>query len=727
MSISPLFIPLFSIEEVILNKDNGLPLSGGVVKFYRDSQRITPKQVFMLTGTPPDYTFSSVGNELTLGISGTFVDVDGNPFVPYAFPYDAAGKVDLYFVKVLSSDNVPQFTREAVPYISSGVIPPSERSNTDNELANPQFVEILFPSGTITTISVTGTNTVTPIAPGWDLVTSGTGTVTLERLEPTASSIPTNPPYTLRIDADAALGASITLRQRLTNSPSILRGGFVSGTFIAAVISGGGSAISMIYAPSIGTPTTIIDSTNIPTDGAYHPIAGNIAIPEQVNDPATIGYVDINIIIPTSRNIAISSIQTVGVSDSIDIPFDEQTAARQKDELFHYYENSILHQPKENLLVGWNFALNPWQFRSTTDSNVANNTYTADQTIVIQQAYVASATGNNVSVGRGTLSENYPFKVKAVTAANKFAMVQYIDPATIRPYWNQKVSLRANLTLASPTHSSVVRFKVRLIYRLSVPPTIAQDEPISAWTNVAGSDPTFKAGWTAIAPLNDPIYTISTTANVSYDFNQFQLPPADNAAVNDNMVLGVVIYTLDNMDQTATADSILFNQVSLVHNDFAMDASTDTFDEALRKCQYYYEKSYSKGTLPGAVTTSGMQYASNPLGGDYSSTEMYKNTFELRFNQVKRSTPTVTFYAPDGTSGDVQLGVFTGATYPAPGAGANPKNVAIAGNWTLTGTNENGLLLRPSNATLVMSFAAIPGADQGEILYHFVADSRMGI
>lgn len=728
MAISPLYIPLFTIEEVILDKDTGLPLAGGVVKFYRDSQRLTPKPVYKISGVTPNYTFVSVGVELTLGIAGDFVDQDGFPFVPYAYPYDADGAVDLYYVTVTSAGGVHQFVREAVPYIGVGVIPPTQRSNTENELSNPQFVEVLFSTGggAPVVINVTGANTVTPIAPDWDVITSGTGTITVERLQPTTSNVPTNPPYTLSIAASAGLGSTITIRQRLTNTPSILRGGFASGSLIAAVLSGGGSTISMTYAPSTGTPTTVIPNTSIPTDGLYHTIAANAPITVQANSPADTGYVDINIVIPTARTIALSSIQLVGVSDSINIPFDEQTAARQKDHLFHYYEDSILHQPKENLLTAWTFALNPWQFRTTSSTNVANNTYTADQTIIIQQAYVDSATGNNVAVSRGTLSENYPFKVTAVTATNKFAMVQYIDAATIRPYWNSKVSARVNLTLASPTHSSVCRFKVRLIYRASVPPTIAQDEPITSWTNAAGSDPVFKSGWTAIAPLNDPIYTISTTANVNYDFDQFLLPPSDNAAVNGAMTLGIVIYTLDNMDQTATADQILFNRVSFVHNDFAIDASVETWDETLRKCQYYYEKSYAVGVLPGTSTTVGLQYASNPLGGDYSSTTMYKNTFELRYSQIKRAAPTVTFYAPDGTANNLALGVYTGAAYPAPGAGTNPTNVATSG-WTQTGGGNNSVLMRPNNATAVMSFAAVPGADQGEILYHYVADSRLGI
>src|SRR6266478_8222714 len=160
MSISTLYIPLFTIEEVILDKDTGLPLSGGIVSFFRDSQRTTPKDVFQISGVSPNYTFTDVGAVFTLGLSGTFVDGNGNPFVPYAFPYDAAGELDLYFVTVVSAGGVPQFTREAVPYVPPGNVPPEDRTNTENELCNPQFVEVNFPAG-ITTLSLTGSNIVT--------------------------------------------------------------------------------------------------------------------------------------------------------------------------------------------------------------------------------------------------------------------------------------------------------------------------------------------------------------------------------------------------------------------------------------------------------------------------------------------------------------------------------------------------------------------------------------
>ena len=398
MTINPLYVPLFNIEEVILDKDSGLPLAGGVVSFYRDSQRLTPKVVYQISGVSPNYSFISVGSVLTLGLSGTFVDQNGDPFVPYAYPYDSEGELDLYYVTVVSSGGVPQFVRQAVPYIDTSGISPAERTSNENEISNPQFVEVFFPDPGITILNVTGSNTVTPIAPGWDIISTGTGTLTLERLQPTSAGVVTNPAYALRIEASTGFGATVALRQRFEHTPSIFRNAFASGSLAAAVISGGGSFVSMNYIPSTGTPTEIIASTSIPTDGAYHVIAGNSAIPDQSNSPAATGYVDISITLPTGRNLAITSIQVVGAAFSIDIPYDENTAGRQVDHLFHYYRNSIIIQPKNTILSGWNFGLNPFQFTFTGAPSITttNAQYVTDQTIF------KAENANTLSVSQNT-------------------------------------------------------------------------------------------------------------------------------------------------------------------------------------------------------------------------------------------------------------------------------------------------------------------------------------
>lgn len=716
MAISPLYIPLFNIEEVILDKDTGLPLSGGIVRFYRDSQRVTPKPVYTITGTSPNYTFTSVGTQLTLGIAGDFVDGNGNPFVPYAYPYDENGDIDLYYVTVVNSGNVAQFVRQAVPYVVTSEINPGDIVNDGNQISNPQFVEVLFPQSGSTTLSITGSNTVTPIAPDWDIISSGTGDIVIERLEPTASNVPTNPPYALRISADAAFGSAVTLRQRLYNTPSIFRGGFASATFTAAVLSGGNTAISLTYTPSVGTSTQIIPNTSIPTDGAYHTIQGNSEITVQNNDPASTGYVDILISIPTGRNIAITSIQVIGLEFAADIIFDEQSSARQKDHLFHYYEDAVIRQPKSNLLTGWMFGLNPWQFRTTASSNVANNTYTADQTIIVQQAYVDSATADNVAVARASHTANYAFEIKAVTATNKVAMIQYIDPATIRPYWGETLSLRIRASMTT-TNSSVPRFKVRLMYKAGLPGTISQTVPVSAWANTDDAIPTVSGdSWTYINAISDPTYTLTSTMT-DFNFDGFTLPASTNA----NMTLAVVFIMMNNLIETGTADLIHIEKVSLVNNDFAIDASPETWDESLRKCQYYYEKSYQNSELPGTASAVGQRCYSAPWVQVGTAASLSRKYFSLTYDQVKRIAPTIHFYSPGITTIDrvrMQL-LRTGS--------ADQNSDLASSGWTESGKSEMSVTLTPNTTGEVLVIDPSNREDEGRILFHYTADARMGI
>ncbi len=110
------YVPFYNLEQYFVDKDTGEPLSSGVVTFYVDTQRSTAKSVYMISGSSPNYTFTDIGNQLTLSSVGTFVDEDGNPIVVYGYPYDANGDPQLYYVTVYSSDDVFQLDVEATPY-----------------------------------------------------------------------------------------------------------------------------------------------------------------------------------------------------------------------------------------------------------------------------------------------------------------------------------------------------------------------------------------------------------------------------------------------------------------------------------------------------------------------------------------------------------------------------------------------------------------------------------
>lgn len=721
---NPLYIPLFNIEEVILDKDTGLPLANGVVNFYRDSQRLTPKNVYKISGSSPNYTFVNMGSTFTLGIDGSFVDENGDSFVPYAYPYTSTGSVDLYYVTVESEGGVSQFTREAVPYIGEDVIPPEDRVSTANELLNSQFVEILFPSTASSpfVINVTGSNTVTPIAPYWDIITTGTGTISVERLEPTSSSTDTNPPYALQITADSALGSTFVLRQRLMNSPSIGRGGYASGTLVARIVSGGASAVSMQYAPSVGTSTFIIPSTSIATDGSYDLIQNNALIPQQNNTAATTGYVDINITLPTSRTIAISSLQVVFTPTSINIPFDQQTASLQKSDLFSYYQNSILNQPKKNLLVGWTFAQNPWQFVTKTDTTVTNQTqYICDQTILHQETASALTSGQG---GGGIQFGLQLFAINGVTA-NRFALIQYLDYTAVASYWGQKLSclVRCGLFTANSTQT---KLKMRLIYRTAgdAVPTLSNSEPITGWNS--DKDVTFSTGWSEIEPLNDPAYLIENLTPSTpqddlpaYAFNQFQLPQA----VSNNMYLGVVIYITDPIsDALGDEDVIAFSRVSLVPNDVAIDASPESFDETLKRCQFYYEKSYAIEDLPGTVTNDNILTYPQIAATAGLNTVFWPHTFTINYKNIKRSDPSVTIYSSaTGTSGQISTIVAANSYNSSSTADYAISNFASYQSTNFAAYNPN------AGITFGTSTGSAASPQSAYALLHYTADARLGI
>lgn len=471
---------------------------------------------------------------------------------------------------------------------------------TDNQITNPQFSLINFVSPYTLTSAAAQT---IDIAPGWFLDLTGNGNVTISRValdsDPTTIN-PTNAPYALRLQL-TAWTEPVILRQRFEQAGMLWANKTVSSS-VTARVEGLAVSISAILKDSNGTTlATVLGDT--PINGTFNEYNGHGTLPLSTNtNTPPAAYVDYLMLLPTNVDIYLTSFQLVASDFEIDFSYDQDTIERQVDNTFHYYKNSILLMPKESLLAGWNFAQNAWQAQTTAQSNISNNFYTADQTILIQQAYVTSAAGNNVSVGRGTAAQNYGFKVQAVTATNQFAILQYVAPQTSRPYWGSKMSSVVKLTALKQDSGATLRVKMRLLYRSSLPSAVSQTQPITTWT--ALSEPSvYAAGWTAVAPKNDPVYNIVNGDNTLI-FEGIQLP----ASNNDNMTLGILIYTLNPMIQSGVPDYILFNKISLVPNDFAIDCNVLTFDQALNQQQFYYCKSFPLDTPP----------VTNSAPGDYA-------------------------------------------------------------------------------------------------------------
>ena len=724
MALDPHYIPFYNIAQFIWDKESGVPLSAGTVKFWVDTQRATPKEVFRLSGVSPNYTYTSLGAELTLGATGAFVDLSGDPVVIYAYPYDADGNIQRYYIEVFAEDETPQFVVEAAPYVFKIELPPDQIISGDNELNNPQFVEVSFnPQAPYTYTFTAAVNEVVEVAPNWQIVASGTGTITVERVVLTETNTPSNPPYVLDITS-TGLG-DLTLYQRLENSPRLLAGTFVSGYFIAASEDGLQHALQMEYMPSGGalTENTIIDET-ITSDGSYNVLQGNLEITGTINpDPATTGYVDVQIIIPVGAHIRVSSFQIVQVNTGINVLFGELSTQKQKNQLFQYYENQTVQQSRDNLLVNWgNVKIS--QFRATSLANVASQcSYVADQTILYQTG------ANKFQFGISEV-DNFVLKPQAAATDCRFALIQYIQPATINGYSGYYLSslIRALLETIQDT---TTRLKVRLIWRADAPPTIGATEPISSWAN--GTDPTFSAGWTAVVPLNDPAYSVSELFESTlgedtmppYTFDQMQMPNTGN-----DLFVGLVVYIMDALDST-TGDEDLFylGRMSLTNTQFGVDANPVTFDQNLINCEYYYEKSYDEGTLPGTATDVGILIAyQDSFKADIDTSVFVKpTTFQINFHTPKRDIPTMALYANNGALNSVT--VVAQSETAGPTFEQVESVVALAGIWGGAGDSAKRKHYTPGTLVAIEVAGFSSGADDTNayLIYHYDADARLGI
>ena len=136
MTLDPKYMIAPSLQEVFVDKTTGLPLVAGKVYFYSDNSRTTPKSAYKLSGSPPNYTYAVLPNPVTLSAVGTFQD-SGSDILPYYYPYDSNGDVELYYIVVTDAGGVTQWTREGWPNVGSVS---SDVNGVKNYIPNGQFL-----------------------------------------------------------------------------------------------------------------------------------------------------------------------------------------------------------------------------------------------------------------------------------------------------------------------------------------------------------------------------------------------------------------------------------------------------------------------------------------------------------------------------------------------------------------------------------------------------------
>ncbi len=603
MALDPRYVTGFELEQYFVDKTTGAPLAGGRISFFQDDNRVVPKNVFELTGAPPNYTYAALPNPITLSAVGTIQDAGGNNIALYAYPYDANGNLQLYYVTVTDALGVPQFTREAWPGSSVGNIAALSQAAITNQITNPQFAEVLFIPSAPLVINVTGAGAFRySIAPGWILNVTATGatTVTLTRTSITGvTAYPFNPPYTLTITPGLNI-AALSLSQRFENNPSIWspqHAASLNGWLSASILLAPLSSVTMLYAPSVGAQQVLLAANNVA--GIYAESNATVQLTAPTNtDNSNVGYVDIILRLPVANPVTFSNVQIASVESNIaNVAYEQTSVARQIDQMFHYYNPLLQYKPIPSWLIGWDFPFNPTQFLGPTlaASAAGANTsrYVWDGTIIFQTA------NNGPAISRAA---GGALRITA-TNASQFALVQYTTQTMARKILNDVMSV--NISALTSVVAGLIG-TISLWYTTDAAlPSCAANNSIVLTLDANGKPVTFNGNWLEVprSNLGNAQFAIATSANTNfndYGFNGWDLNGI--AGVNTATFFAIVV----GFAQLPIAQTIDFNSISLCSGNIPTRPGAKPDLQQLADCGYFYQKSFTYNTIPatgvGAAT-----------------------------------------------------------------------------------------------------------------------------
>lgn len=721
MALDERYIVASDLEQYFVDKDSGLPLANGTLTFYRDSARNVPKEVFQLSGSPPNYGYTSMGAQITLSAVGTVQNAGGDNEVIYYYPYDSEGNLDLYYVVCRDEDGIEQFTREAWPNVTSANDPTRDQFPVQNQISNSTFTNVFINEGRTTTYTVSAaTNQVFEFAPNWDFVISGTGTVVVERIAVTGNeNVPTSPPYVIDITVSLGITACY-LRQRFSYNSGLWastdnRPLFLSGNIVARNEGVGTTGMQMLYAESSGgSPIVIVDAT---FQGTYQLLSGATenAIPLSTNtDSGADGYVDIYLSFIAGTQIRFGGIQVVPVaSNSTDlVSYDVDSSNRNEAYQGDYYLPRAAAKRIRSFLVGWDFPLNPYQFGSS--GNIATSAgYIIDQTIALR-----GSTGN-VAWTFDPVSYGLQFTTAGTNDA--FYIMQYLSLDQVKDMVGSRLAV--NVFGYKTAAGDDVTMRIYLFRGSSSAsfPTL----PTSIGTLASNGVFTLSAAnWTEIprSGLDTPQTTLSEVAvnseinNDSNDYGFSGWEITDSTQLGDTDKFAIVV-TFAYADASTV---ITVNSVSVVPGDLPCRPAIQTFDDVIRECQYYYEKSYDINVVEGTVSSPGTRIESSALYESGGNQGYYLKSFTVVFNTKKRTAPVIRFYNPSATTANrLFIGIFLSGT-------GFPSSLTINSSTYTSSASVSSVTMIPNTPVQQIS-ASTNSAQEGVLYYQYAADARLGV
>lgn len=559
---------------------------------------------------------------------------------------------------------------------------------TENLISNSQFSVVNFDAPT----TYTNLTSSIEVAPGWFLDLAGLGSVTVEhKALNNTNSNPTNAPWALRLTIGGPYANAPVLRQRFQQNGMNWASKAVSTSFTAQ-ISGAQQIMTTRLVASNGATLALLTTSTLTNSFVQYEGFATLGASTNADVPPD-AYIDYKMILPTSGDIYITSVQIVASDNAINVPYQQDTIDRQLDHLAHYYKPQLQYKPIPSYLIGWDFAKNPAQLRGDTVPSGAGygankSFYVWDQTIVFQSV------DNGVGVTRNANGGGLQL---VASLAGQCAIIQYLEMSQVRDLLLGDMSVYINaLTNNMAGYFANVSLWVNNID--ADLPNVATGTNNSAITALSAlGKPTMGNGtWTEIPRSNfgDTKFLISAPPSDFY-FNGWNL---NGAAIADNANWFAIVIGAEPM--TAT-DSITFQSVGLCAGKMATRPSAKTLSETNLDCQRYFYSTFPANAVPATnfgVDTGGLQWTLTVTGRATHAVFEYPTTMRVK--------PTTVIYNPAVANNAIR-NISTGNDCGTSAVGTNATTKTVE----LTAANAGG---------------GSPAAGD-QLQAHITSDARLGI
>lgn len=334
----------------------------------------------------------------------------------------------------------------------------------------------------------------------------------------------------------------------------------------------------------------------------------------------------------TNENDAIEALEAkVGINSSTEITSHD-----------YLIQNSLpTHSMSRQAIINGNFDV--WQRGTSFTMTAASTTYGPDRwrdSTAVDGGTNPTLTRSRQVLTSGDLPGSFFFNRLTTDGAGSSLGngSYYISKQCIENGVRNLCGLGKKVTLSFWAKSDIANKKIginiRQVYGTGGSPTAAEEINGASWT--------LTSTWTKYTYTFTTNTLVGKTFGTAYDdFLEYQFWYAWGTTYKDKVgAAGAETYV--------GSGNIDIAQVQLCAGEVALPFQPKSFEEELRACQRYYEKSYDYATAPGTATRIG---TAGTVG--YDATQSFSGG-GIVYKVYKRAIPTVSFWDHNGSAGKAE-------------------------------------------------------------------------